>query len=74
LTDMGRTLKSTIPGNSEVKMLSNTHPGNIKYLLTQAYSIADEAARSGNSDGPALVQIRGLLAVIEKELFGKKIG
>jgi hypothetical protein len=46
--------------------------GNIEYLLKKAYSIADEVARSGTSDSHALVQVRGLIGVIEKELFGKK--
>jgi hypothetical protein len=72
LSDLSRTLKSSRIGDSALQVPNLDNAGNIEYLLNKAYSIADEVARSGTSDSRSLVQVRGLIGVIEKELFGKK--
>lgn len=72
LNDLSRAFKSSKIGDTTVQVPNIGNAGNIKYLLNQAYSIADEVARSGTSDSRSLVQVRGLIGVIEKELFGKK--
>ena len=72
LSDVSRTLKSSRIGDSAVQVPNLDNAGNIEYLLNKAYSIADEVAHSGTSDNRSLVQVRGLIGVIEKELFGKK--
>jgi hypothetical protein len=72
LNDLSRTLKSSKISDSAAQVPSIGDASNIKYLLNKAYSIADEVARSGTSDSHSLVQVRGLIGVIEKELFGRK--
>ena len=46
---------------------------HIRLLLSQAYSIAHEAAVPGQPETPALVQIRGVIGVIERQLFGRNV-
>jgi hypothetical protein len=72
LNDVSRTLRTAVDVDSAVGVPNTDTMANVKYLLSRAYSIADEVARSGTSESPPLVQIRGLLGVIEKELFDKK--
>lgn len=72
LNDVSRTLRTSKGTDTAVNAPNTGTMANVKYLLNQAYLIADEVARSGTSEGRSLVQVRGLLGVIEKELFGKK--
>lgn len=73
LKDLSRASKSTT--NASVSIMPNgTNLANIKYLLRHAREVADEAARAGNPESPAYVQVRGLIDVVQKELFGKSLG
>jgi hypothetical protein len=60
--------------NAAPKVVNGVDFSLIQSLLTEAYSVADEAAKPGQPEIQALVQIRGLIGVIEKRLFGKKVG
>ena len=71
LSDLGQAIKSSNTGRSELKVPDRTTIANVEYLLNQAYSIADGAGRPGAPETPTMVQIRGLLAVMRKELFHK---
>ena len=72
LSDVSRTLEAAKGADSAVNVPNTDTMANVKYLLNRAYFIADEVARSGTSESPPLVQIRGLLGVIEKELFDRR--
>lgn len=73
LTDLGKLRQSTSADVAPI-IVNGVNFSDIRLLLRQAYSIADEAAIPGQGETPALVQIRGLIGVIERQLFGKKVG
>jgi hypothetical protein len=73
LADVKQTWQST-PANAAI-MVNGVEFRDVKFLLDKAYSVADEAAIQARSDkrpeNQALVQIRGLIGVIERTIFGK---
>jgi hypothetical protein len=71
LTDLEQTHQS-MARDAAPTVVNGVDFSHIRLLLSQAYSIADEAAVPGQPETRALVQIRGVIGVIERQLFGKK--